>query len=154
MRLNYEFEWTVAAELPSDVGRIDNGVLHHHVLPSARLIGDRLNAHSVHSGTDLFRQLDDGYAAIDVRILMQTDDGALIHVAYQGFVEPTAVFVQAVESLTPTEFTDQSIRTTWTLTTGDQRYSWINRAIFIGEGRLRPAGNNRLGMQHKVYRVT
>jgi hypothetical protein len=86
-------------------------------------------------------------------MMMQTDGGALIHVAYQGFVEPTDVFASAVESLTPTEFADQSIRTTWTLTTGDQRYHWVNRSIFVGEGRLLPAGGNRLGMQHKVYRL-
>ena len=153
MQQIYEFEWTVAAEQPATVGRVDNGVLNYHVLPSVRVTGERLNARSLHPGTDLFRQLDDGYAAIDVRILVQTEDGALIHVAYQGFVEPTDVFVNAVESLTPTDFGDQSIRTTWNLTTGDPRYLWVNRTIFIGEGRLLPAGGNRLGMQHKVYRI-
>jgi hypothetical protein len=60
MQLTYEFDWTVAAEQPSVVGRIDSGTLHYHVLPFAQLVGHRLNAHSIYPGTDLFRQLMTG----------------------------------------------------------------------------------------------
>jgi len=49
--------------------------------------------------------------------------------------------------------TDQAIHTTWRLGTGDEQYRWVNRAVFVGEGRLLPGGGGRLGMQHNVYRL-
>ena len=61
---------------------------------------------------------------------------------------------RAVQSLTPTAFTDQATHTTWRLSTGDEQSRWVNRAVFIREGRLQPGGRGRLGMQHNVYRLT
>lgn len=153
MQLQFEFQFTVISEQPDHVGPTDTGALAYHVLPSAELTGDRITARAVHPGGDWFRELADGYGYIDVRILMQTNDDALIHIAYQGFVEPTDTLSQAIESLKPTSFSDQSIRTTWRLSTGDERYSWVNRSVFVGEGRFLPGGGNRLGMQHNVYRL-
>ena len=85
-------------------------------------------------------------------MLIQTNDGAVIHVVYQGLVEPDTLS-RAVQSLTPTAFTDQAIHTTWRLGTGDEQHRWVNRAVFIGEGRLLPGGGGRLGMQHNVDRL-
>jgi hypothetical protein len=65
-----------------------------------------ITASSLHPGADWFHELSDGYGRIDVRMLMQTNDGAVIHVAYRGLVEPTDALSQAVQSLTPTAFTD------------------------------------------------
>jgi hypothetical protein len=55
---------------------------------------------------------------------------------------------------TPTSFTGQAIRTTLRLCTADDRYRWVNRSVYVGEGRLLSGGDNRLGMQHNVYRLT
>ena len=48
-----------------------------------------ITASSLHPGADWFHELSDGYGRIDVRMLMQTNDGAVIHVAYRGLVEAT-----------------------------------------------------------------
>ena len=153
VRLRFEFQCTVVSEQPTDVGPTDAGVLRYHILPFAEMTGDRITASSLHPGADWFRELSDGYGRIDVQMLMQTNDGAVIHVAYQGLVEPTDTLTRAVQSLTPTAFTDQAIHTTWRLATADEQYRWVNRAVFIGEGRLLPGGGGRLGMQHNVYRL-
>ena len=137
VRLQFEFQCTVVAEQPTDVGPTDAGVLRYHVLPSAEMIGDRITASSLHPGADWFRELSDGYGRIDVRMLMQTNDGAVIHVAYQGLVEPTDTLSRAVQSLTPTAFTDQAIHTTWRLSTGDEQYRWVNRGG-VHRGRTTP----------------
>jgi Protein of unknown function (DUF3237) len=85
------------------------------------------------------------------------DDGDGIarghRIASKGLVEPIDTLNRAVQSLTPTAFTDQAIHTTWRLGTGDEQYRWVNRAVFVGEGRLLPGGGGRLGMQHNVYRL-
>ena len=84
------------------------------------------------------------------------DDGDGIarghRIASKGLVEPTDTLSRAVQSLRPTAFTDQAIDTTWRHSTGDEQYRWVNRAVFIVEGRLLPGGGGRLGMQHNVYR--
>jgi hypothetical protein len=38
-------------------------------------------------------------------------------------------------------------RTTPQFETGDARYSWLNRSIFVAEGRIAPGG-----VEYKVYR--
>ena len=62
----------------------------------------------------------------------------------KGLAEPTDTLSRVVQSLTPTAFTDQAIHTTWRLSTGDEQDCWVNRAVFVGEGRLLPGGGDDL----------
>jgi hypothetical protein len=48
-----------------------------------------------------------------------------------------------------TEFGDQYFRTTPRFETGDERYAWLNQAVFVSEGRIYPG----LGVEYRVYRV-
>ena len=61
---------------------------------------------------------------------------------------------RAVTASAETEFADQSIRSHWMLETGDPRYAWVNQGVFVGQGRLLPAGPGQLGFEHRVYRMS
>ncbi len=154
MKMVHEFSWRVAATLPQVVGKVPLGTRVYHELPEISLTGTRLNAAQVGPGTDFILAGEDGWSHIDVRAQLRSDDGALIYVQYEGWIEPTEKLRRAVESLTPTDFEDQAIHTSWKFESGDERYSWLNHTIFVGQGRLLPAGPAMLGMEHRIYRLS
>ncbi len=154
IRLDPVFTWRVIADAATPIGAVDAGERLHNRLPSVVVEGERLRATALGAGGDWFLTTRDGWGRIDVRMLIQTDDGAVIDVRYQGWVEPTEALQRAIEARVPTSFEDQSIRTVWRLETGDERYAWLNRAILVGAGRLLPGpGDGQLGMEHRVYQL-
>jgi hypothetical protein len=50
---------------------------------------------------------------------------------------------------TPTDYGEQYFVTSPRLETGDQRYVWVNRTVFVGDGRLVPAPE----VDYRVHRV-
>jgi hypothetical protein len=83
------------------------------------------------------------------RILLQTHDDARIYVTYHGVLELNASVQKALGEGGATRWEDQYFRVTPRLETGDERYGWVNRAVFVAEGRIHP-----VGVQYRVYRVT
>jgi hypothetical protein len=63
-----------------------------------------------------------------------------------GLVELTAVLGGGD---TPTGYGDQYFFTQPRLETGDERYAWVNRTMFLGEGRLLPGPR----AEYRVHRV-
>ena len=153
MELVHEFTWQVSATLPKTVGQVPWGTRMFHQLPEVKLAGPRLNARSLVPGGDWILATDDGWSHIDVRAQLEADDGASIYVQYEGWIEPTEKLMAAVQALVPTDFGDQSIRTVWKFESGDAKHAWLNRSVFVGEGRLLPGGPGLLGMEHKIFRV-
>ena len=94
----------------------------------------------------------DGFMRMDVRIQIETDDGAILCAHYFGPAEANRTMAEALAASRSTEFSDQSIRSHWLLEAGDPRYAWVNQAVFVGEGRLPPAGLEP-GFEHRVYRL-
>lgn len=112
--------------------------------------GERISGSLVGAGADWAVIGPDGWARLDVRAQVQTDDGAVIYVSYGGLLELTEKVMAAVSSGTVgTEFEDQYFRTTPRLETGDERYAWVNQTLFVARGRMIPSG-----VEYEVYRVT
>lgn len=84
-----------------------------------------------------------------MRVQLLTDDGALILLRY-SLVQWTPAFIAASEAGHQTEWRDQYMRMSMTFDTGAECYSWLNRHLFIAEGRL--AGP--LEIEYRIYRVT
>jgi hypothetical protein len=55
----------------------------------------------------------------------------------------------ALAAGTATAFDDQYFRVTPRLETGDERYRWVNQAVFLGEGRF----VDGFGLQYRMFRV-
>lgn len=96
-------------------------------------------------GGDWLLQRPDGVLVLDVRIVLKTDDGALIYMAYRGLRHGAA---DVMERLARGEAVDASsyyFRITPTFETAAPAYAWLNRLLAVGIGHREPAG--------PVYRV-
>jgi hypothetical protein len=110
--------------------------------------GERINGEIVGPGADWAVLGGDGYFQIDVRAQIRTDDGAILLLTYTGSLELNER-VQAALAGGETRFEDQYFRSHVRLETGDERYAWVNRTLFVGMGRLLPGG-----VVYEVHRVT
>lgn len=101
-------------------------------------------------GGDWFLIESDGWARLDARAQIETSDGAVIYASYTGPVEMNAAVSRGMETGEGTRYEDQYMRAALALETGDPRYTWVNHALFIYEGRFAGAA----GVQARIYRLT
>ena len=91
---------------------------------SGRLEGDRLRGTVKGSANaDWLLIGADGTGALDVRALLETDDGALVFVQYTGRVDLSS------GPGAPTYATPR-------FETGDERYAWLNKVQAVGKGTM------------------
>jgi hypothetical protein len=110
--------------------------------------GDRLNGRLVGPGADWALAGADGYVAIDVRAQIRTDDGADIYLAYNGSLELTDAALTALFSDAETAYGDSYWFTHIRLESGAEDYRWVNRTMFVGQGRATADG-----IEYEVYRL-
>jgi uncharacterized protein DUF3237 len=112
--------------------------------------GERLKGRLVGAGADWLLVGDDGFGRLDVRANMETVDGAHLYFQYLGLLELTpAVLAVMAGGGEPTAFEDHYFVTTPRLETGDERYAWVNQAVFVAEGRVLPGP----AVEYRVHRV-
>lgn len=90
----------------------------------------------------------DGFGRLDVRATFESDDGALIYVAYQGLVEFNERTMAALGGGQPLEYGDVKFISQPRFETGDERYAWLNTTVAVAEGRLVPGA-----VEYQVYEV-
>lgn len=86
-------------------------------------------------GADWQTILADGSTDVDTRYAFQTDDGAVIEIINKGVRHGPPEVLKALaggEDVDPTRY---YFRTSARLETGDERYTWLNRTVFVGTGR-------------------
>jgi hypothetical protein len=110
--------------------------------------GDRITGRIVGPGADWLIVGPDGYGHLDVRGQIRTDDGANLFIHYSGSVHITEAAAAALFSDGETNFGDQYFYTHVRIETGAEQYAWVNRTIFIGQGRVATDG-----VEYEVYRL-
>ena len=152
-RLVHEFTYHSVMSASREVGVGPYGQRQYYEMKSGVIEGPRLKGKLLGPGSDWMLVGADSFLRMDVRIQIETDDGAILCTHYFGPAEANQKLTQAFAASTPTEFSDQLIRFHWLLEAGDPRYAWVNQAVFVAEGRLCPAGPGMMGFEHRVYRV-
>ncbi|MBM7808871.1 hypothetical protein JOD57_004708 [Geodermatophilus bullaregiensis] len=144
-----EFEYHADLE-PHSIGPGPFGNRMEGTITGGEVRGERLKGRFVGAGADWLLVGSDGFGRLDVRATIQTVDGAHVYVQYPGLLELTpAILAIMGGGGTPTGFGDQYFVTTPRLETGDERYSWVNQTVFVGEGRVLPGP----AVEYRVYRV-
>jgi hypothetical protein len=122
------------------VGATPNGNRRVGLVSGGVFQGERLRGTVLPGGADWIVVRADASTTLDVRLVLETDDRALIGMTYRGMRHgPTAVMerVSRGEAVDPSEY---YFRTAIAFETASAKYDWLNRIIAIGTGRRPPEG--------------
>jgi hypothetical protein len=102
--------------------------------------GDRLRGTVAPGGSDWLEPRPDGSNLINVRAVLQTDDGALIAMTYRGLrvaAADVADRLQRGENVDPSEY---YFRISVMFETESENYAWLNKIIGVATGERPPGG--------------
>lgn len=150
MELIQEFIYRVYLKEPLQIGTGPYGARIYYEIASGEIKGERLAGKLVSGGGDWMISGNDGWWRPDVRAQIQTDDGALLGLSYDGLVEVNQKFQQAVDAAAGTNYEDHYFRIRPKLETGDSRYSWVNHTLFVGKGHI----VGPFALEYTVYQVS
>ena len=89
--------------------------------------GDRLRGKVLPGGADWVIKRSDGVLELDLRITLETDDGALVHMTFEGIRDDAAPGGTYFRTLPRFE-------------TADPKYSFLNRLLAVGTGEIQGSG--------------
>ena len=118
----------------TSIGQTPAGLRRIAPVTGGRFTGERLNGEVLPGGNDWVINRTDGVMVIDVRLMLRTDDGALIYLTYQGrFLAAPDVMARFAKGalLDPSEY---SLAMVAKFECGDERFAWLNNIIAVGTG--------------------
>jgi hypothetical protein len=138
--LEFAFEARVQVAPAQEVG--DTPLGRQRVIPilGGTVEGPRLKADVLPGGADWQIVRPDGVVDLTARYLIRTRDGAMVAVTNHGLRHGAP---EAMDRLARGEPVDPALiyfRTAPTFATGDARYQWLNRYIFICTAERAPLG--------------
>jgi Protein of unknown function (DUF3237) len=102
--------------------------------------GPRVRGKVLPGGGDWALLRSDGVLELDLRITLQTDDGALIYMTFTGLRHGPADVIAGLgrgEVVDPARY---YFRTAPRFETASEKYSFLNRLLAIGSGENQPTG--------------
>ena len=132
-----EVEAFVAAPIP--VGPSSWGTRLVFPVVGGTVKGPRLNGKVQSFGADWGVIRPDDCFELDVRIVVETDDGAFIHTQYAGIADMTKE--QADQFRAGDLPTGLSLYTTPRFETSNEKYQWLTRVQVVGRGSVAPEGD-------------
>ena len=134
--LKSEFLFTLTASVTRllDVGDVPAGRRHVDLLGAGTFEGPRLKGELLAGGIDMKTIRSDGGVIPNVRIVLKTDDEALIFMHYTGIrcgAPEVMARIAAGEAVDPSEYYH---RNTPYFETASEKYGWLNRIVTVGIG--------------------
>jgi uncharacterized protein DUF3237 len=138
MTMKLEPLMTVHADLkaPVDIGTGPYGTRLVFDVTGGHFEGARLRGTLIPSGGDWLLIDTAGVGHLDVRITLETEDGARLYVQYYGVLVVNDYVNRALSQGGSTEYGETYFMTQPRYETGDARYQWLNSVMAVAEGRL------------------
>jgi len=148
--LQSEFLYEVYADLdkPIDLGITPRGNRQIYYIKGGSFKGPDIKGVVLPGGGDWFLIRSDGTAEMDVKATVRTDDGHLIYVCYDGYLHASPEVWQKMMKEEPVDPSEYYFRCKPYYETSSQKYSWLNRIVAVGIGRL-----TETGVAFKVYKI-
>ncbi len=127
------FAYTATLQAPPEaIGPVPEGARANFYVTGGEVLGPRLRGRLRPVGADWGTVRPDGVLAVDARITLDLDDGALIYAHYHGLGELGAAGYKAfLEGRLPPTF---PLRTAPVFRTAHPDYQWLHRRLCIGVG--------------------
>jgi hypothetical protein len=131
----------VAVAKAVDVGSVPHGIRRIAPITTGTFEGPHLRGTVVPAvSADWLLLRPDGVLELDLRVTLQTDDGALISMRSFGLRHGPADVIAAMGRGEPVDPAAYYFRTTPRFETGHPSYAFLNRIIAVGSGDRRPDG--------------
>ena len=130
----------VAIAGPQKIGPVPHGTRVTAPIASGHFEGPLLRGRVLPGGGDWTLLRGDGVLELDLRVTLETDDGALIHLASFGLRHGPPEVLAALargEAVDPTTY---YFRTTPRFETAHPKYAFLNRLLAVSAGDRRAAG--------------
>ena len=130
----------VKVEGAQRIGAVPKGTRVTAPVPSGTFEGPRLRGKVLSGGADWTLLRSDGVLELDLRLTLETDDGALVHLASFGLRHGPPEVLAALgrgERVDPSAY---YFRTTPRFETGHPKYAFLNRLLAVATGDRRAEG--------------
>ena len=140
IRTTHLFKMTLEVAGMQLIGATPTGNRRIGLVAGGTFEGARLRGKVLPGGADWIVVRPDGVTTLDVRLVLETDDGAAIGMTYRGLRHGPA---EVMDRLNRGEVVDPStyyFRITVAFETATAKYAWLNGAAFVGTGDRTPSG--------------
>ncbi len=110
------------------------------VVPSGTFEGERLSGTVLDGGTDWQAVRSDGSVALDVRLVLKTQDDALIAMSYRGLRHGPPEIMARLARGEAVDPADYYFRIAPMFETAAAQYAWLNNVQAIGTGHRAVSG--------------
>ena len=110
------------------------------VVPGGSFEGERLSGEVLDGGSDWQTVRDDGATTLNVRLVLKTNDDALICMSYEGVRHGSPEVLEKIEKGEVVDPASYYFRTNPLFETAATKYGWINRIVAVGIGHRRADG--------------
>ncbi|HYM24778.1 MAG TPA: DUF3237 domain-containing protein [Vicinamibacterales bacterium] len=107
-----------------EAGATPRGTLSIFPVTGGTFEGERLRGSVLAGGGDWATKQADGTFELDLRVTLETDDGALIHMTFTGIRDDA----------------NRYLRTLPRFETAAPKYAFLNRLLAVGAGQIGPDG--------------
>jgi hypothetical protein len=141
--LKSQHSFTITMKLPPtlELGDTPAGKRRVFTVSGGQFIGDRLRGEVLPEGSsDLLLVRQDGSSQQDVRLILRTDDGALILMTYRGVRHASPEVNARIahgEQVAPSEY---YLRTAPFFETSSPKYAWLNKIASVAIGQRQSDG--------------
>ncbi len=117
-----------------DAGAGPYGIRYIYNAADGTFEGLRLKGRLLPGGGDWPLAEPNGTMRLDIRIALESDDGAIIYVQNQGVWRSDPTNAPPAEGA-PADFGQMYLMSTPRFETGDERYQWLNDYVYVAEGK-------------------
>lgn len=117
------------------VGKTPFGERITYVIDEGEFEGPRLKGKVRSGGGDWMLCGEGGLCQLDVRKVLETDDGAVIDLRYTGLYQFSDAVTAKLARGESAHFGETQFQVQASFNTGDLRYDWLNRTLAAGEAR-------------------
>jgi hypothetical protein len=125
----------IVGQTPADfrrIGFVTGGTFESRI--------DGLRGKILANGNDWQTVRSDGATTLDVRIVLETDDGDSIAMTYKGIRHGPAEVIAQLERGEPVDPSAYYFRLAPLFETASDRFGWLNRVVAVGTGHRLPSG--------------
>src|SRR5882672_5227958 len=143
--------FTITMKLPPilELGDTPAGNRRVFTVSGGEFVGDRLRGEVLpQASSDLLLVRADGSSQQDVRLILRTDDRALILMTYRGVRHASAEVDARVARGEQVPSSEYYLRTAPFFETSSEKYAWLNKIVSVGVGERQSDG-----VRYEVFEI-